>query len=293
VHKDIISIDLEDDSTLKHAKNIKSIVDLQTTVDLLKDWEPALAGGFPMSLLFAPRRTENKNKIQRGFYHDFDFYFKSSNDLEAAAEKLLSNNGIVVFDSPNAKTIKLNNKEHQLIKIYMEQPVNIIVHYDFVNCAVAYTPHNRHIYFHKDTLRWHLEKKLQILNPWMLTQLNSTEEDITNNIVIQLLRFAKYCARWNYILSKDSLFLLLEIYHKYPDIKIRDQIYIPIAVSTASENPRPTSSWTTYLSIGSPNQNIWEAMAHCIFNADGWSDTYDNIGIIKTQKQIQETEVNF
>lgn len=282
MHKDIISLSLDDDSILKHMPNIKAIVESKTTLAELKTWEPAVAGGFPMSLLFAPRETDTL-KISRGYYHDYDLYFKDENNLLQAKEKLIELGGDVAIDTQNATTIKVNKTEYQLIKIYMEEPIDIIAHYDFVNCACGLTLHNNKIHFHKESLRWHLRGELQILDPWMLTQLTGNQEDITNNIVIQLLRFAKYCARWNYRISEDSLGLLLKIYHQYPEIKIRDQIYVPISEPN-QEGPRPTSSWASYLSIGRPNQNVWEAMAVYITNAYGWNPDLDLIGIIKSRQ---------
>lgn len=243
-----------------------------------------------MALLFAPRNKQGW--IPSKYFHDFDMYFATEQKASEAQQHLLSlPDSAVVADTDNATTIKIKENqvetEVQLIKIFREHPLSIIGDFDFVNCACALTPATEEIHFHQETFRAHLSQELKILNPWMLQELDPDTDicEIRHKVITQLLRFKKYCLRWNYQLSKESLGVLMETYEKFPNLTIEVRSFVP-----AGQRPtNPVSGEYDYLSLGEIGTNVWSAMAGIIKKSRHWSNEMDPIGTIANATPMEDT----
>jgi len=230
-----------------------------------------------MSLLFAPRWTYDATKIRKGYYHDFDLYFRDEATQQKVYGRLIgAHGGSEVADTVNATTVRVGNKEFQLMKYWLEDPIDIIVNYDFMNCACALTLHDNKIHVHKECFKWHLKKELEILNPWMIMKLGEDTSDIHNRVITQLLRFKKYCKRWGYTLSKNSLELLIKTYQQFPDLEIKKKQYVPCAEIAESNEENPESFLPQYLDMGSIGDNVWSAMAETFTASPYWSHDMDS-----------------
>jgi hypothetical protein len=145
-------------------------------------------------------------------------------------------------------------------------PEQIINSFDFVNCAFALTAADEAIYLHKDFIAYHSAQELQILNPWMLDKIES------NNTLLltQLLRFEKYCKRWNYTLSKDSLEKLISIYNLNPHMHIK-----------AKQKYQVGSAAQTF--VTRQGSNVWHVLADTIKNSSYWRPEMDQHGVLTSK----------
>ena len=266
-----------DDGLIPHHENIIKVHGQNPLTTQLDTLNAIYAGGYAMALLFAPRVKNFSTRMEDGYYGDYDLYAKDPEDLErliAAAKAmfipehpLAASPHIVETDKAISFQIE-HEEEHQnvqIIKFHTGSPEEILARYDFVNCAVTYDPSNHMISMHKDTLVAHLNETLEILNPWMLNEIS---EETKRNVIIQLIRFKKYCYRWNYTIGERAFDLLMEIYTRYPEIRIEKDV----RYGTGSGEEIPI--------FGKRNQNVWEAMA-CLFKQySDWSDDLDTIGHI-------------
>jgi len=268
----------EGSKAIPHFQNIVDIhSNLPPILQSLSEYNPIYAGGYPMSLVFAPR-ISSQLKIQAGYYHDYDIYFPTQEDLTGATSRLdthLNTANGNRYETNNAITYKFNQPTStefpylaiQIIKRVVGRPKDILSSFDFKNCAIGFLPNSKELYLHKEAPKLHLDKKLDVLNPWMIYP---PEDTITDNAIIQLMRFKKYCLRWGYSLSKQSLNLLLRVYKKSPDIAIhQNQGY------TATGGP-----YSGIRFIGTINQNLWSAMAPLLTANEHWSDNFDYHGKI-------------
>lgn len=272
---------------LKHHDNIHSIYSSSSSVlHLIEQFNPMYAGGFPMALLFAPRTKDNKS-IVKNYYHDYDLYFQNHEDLQAATTLL--NQKIEeeqysgsVYETDNALTYKLNdngNEVHlQIVKIVKGTPQEILSTFDFKNCAIGYSPLSSTMHFHYQAPSLHIDRKLDILEPWMLEDIENVVEA---NAIVQLMRFKKYCLRWNYSLSKSSFDKLYSLYKIKPDIRIQaNQTYL------VSNGPYDRQTY-----IGLAEQNVWQAIAPIMKDCHCWDDSLDIHKLITPQNELTYDEV--
>ena len=275
----------EDQNVLPHFKNILEIHKTNTVIQSIEDCSPMFAGGYPMSLLFAPRCKSSILKIKKGFYSDYDVYFPSIELFEKASSRLeiIYNNENNrewsierIYVTDNAKTFIFNQKDPitdyklqlQLVRKITNPPTKILNTFDFINCAIGFVPGTQSFYLHKDIFKYHNVKELEILDPWML---NEVTEETLGNVVIQIARFKKYCERWDYTLGSKAFLKLSEVYIKYPELKI-DR---PIVVQTNFE----AYSGTSFLV--QPNTNVWLAIKPYMQMHPLWDEFEDPHGILK------------
>ena len=267
----------------KLANNINQIHSTIPGLELITDLNPIFAGGYSMALLFAPRKSSNINSIQQDYYSDFDVYFNSESDANQAIDILSQLTSKQIYNTDNAATImvdKLNNENNptafQIIKKVHGSAEKILESFDFINCAIAYTPRQECFYMHKHAPKFHRNRVLQILKPWMLEECLSTEaseanDAISQNIVIQLSRFKKYARRWEYSLSDESFHKLISVYEKFPNIVTRTNIpYV------TSGGPYDGASYLAYR-----NQNIWKSLSDLFICHKLWPSYEDINGVIR------------
>ncbi len=290
----ILSITPEN-NVLPHFDNILQIHKNNKTLSQLDQFNPIYAGGYPMSLLFAPRSKRDRYKIRKGFYSDYDIYFSNQEDLDKALEyakqqwmennstwrRHASENAVTYVIQANDPSFEgeANTIQIQLIKKVIDEPQDIISTFDFINCAIAFSPLKETLYFHKEIFKYHNLKELEILKPWMLDNLN---EDTKQNVIIQVARFKKYCLRWDYTLANKSCKKLLEVYEKYPNL-IADKAIAYTTTGGAYEGVR---------FIAVQNQNIWTAIAPIITINPLWYGYKDKAGIISKAIGLTEEQLS-
>ena len=106
------------DKAIRHFDNIVEVHDaLPKVVQDLNEHSPLYAGGYPMSLLFAPRKEDNDKQIASGYYQDYDVYFPDEQKLSEAIEKLDSYEQAdelnSKYETENAITYKINPRHGQ------------------------------------------------------------------------------------------------------------------------------------------------------------------------------------
>jgi len=265
------------------AKNITSIHDSIPGLNLITDLDPIFAGGYSMALLFAPREKNNIGKISSDYFSDFDVYFDTEAKANEAIARLKDKTSLDIYETENATTImvdQLGNQNtptpFQIVKKIHGRANDIISTFDFINCAVAFTPKQESFYMHNKAPKFHREKRLETLNPWMIRQCleqNVETEDLINqNIIIQLSRFQKYALRWEYSLSDKSFDTLISVYEKYPNIKTKTNIPY-----TTVGGPYSGCSYIAYR-----NQNIWAALARLFVCHEKWNSYQDKAGVISS-----------
>lgn len=278
----------EDRQVIPHFSNILEIYEKTPGIASLNQFNPIFLGGYPMSLLLAPRREDDITKIRRGYYNDYDIYFNSEEDFQKAFEFLDKEAASLKLKEPivtdNARTYISTEKDiHtnlpltlQLINKTKASPVEILETFDFINCAVGFTPHDKALYFHKDLFKVHNEKELEVLNPWMLDEVT---EETTDNVIVQIARFKKYCLRWGYTLGNHALLKLLEVYVRFPNLKTRKAFgYKSGAVG-----------YEGFEYIAKANQNIWQVLAPLIQIHPLFKEFKDPHGILS--KNTKNTRV--
>ena len=142
---------------IRHFDNIVDIhKGLPAVIQDLNGCHPLYAGGYPMSLLFAPRKTEQITKIAEGYYQDYDVYFPSEGNLLEAIDILDSYADVLPtnkkFETENAITYTINTSDTsiaenpaserqvsiQVIKRIVGSPEEILQSFDFKNLAYFY-----------------------------------------------------------------------------------------------------------------------------------------------------------
>lgn len=261
---------------IKHIDNIAEIHNNQSGIlNLLQEFDPMYAGGYPMALLFAPRTLGN-SQIKPGYYHDYDLYFPDNDSLGSATSLLNSKLETIpgsAYETENAITYNFEPLDQtpvqiQVVKIRHGSPSDILKTFDFKNCAIGYSPLSQTVHLHAHAPKLHVDRKLDILEPWMLEDIGNVVEA---NAIVQLMRFKKYCLRWNYSLSKHSFDKLYSLYKERPDIKIQaNQTYL------VHDGPYNRQTF-----IGLQNQNVWKAIAPIMMDNEYWSDSLDVHNLIK------------
>ena len=110
----------------------------------------------------------------------------------------------------------------------------------------------------------------------MLKNITSNNK---SNIIIQIARFKKYCKRWDYVLSKDSLNLLIDIYHKYPNIVAEKNV----TYTVVGDEHYPYNRMEQIVSI---NENVWKAIRDIILYTPDYNQSMDKIGILNKAEHI-------
>ncbi len=260
---------------IPHEDNIK---DIHSSIERLAQLDrlgAIYAGGYPMALMFAPRK-EHGDAIRDGFYHDHDIYFEDEYSANVAIALLDSQPERFdkVSDTPNAcsyKYIKLQRNEPnlaiQIIKKVYGTAEDIVKRFDFVNCAIAYEPSRNMMYWHEDAPDKHLESELEILDPWMLD-----EPENRDHMLIQLARFRKYTLRWDYTLSDAAFARLLGIYLQMPELQLTKGVAMMI--------DNGNHEYAEHIFIGAKDDNVWEAISDVFCSHRSWSDDLDPHGHI-------------
>ena len=171
-----------------------------------------------MALLLGTRVWDG-TRLDVKHFKDFDVYTKSPEHYKEIRHELIyRSNARTVYDTENATTYIVNGETVQLVKKKHGDPISILSTFDFANCAIGFRPNNNTIYANLDGIKAHCKQELEILDPWML---NFLTKETLHNVVVQLVRFKKYCERWNYTLSYRSLNRLLQVYNEYPNLEIK------------------------------------------------------------------------
>jgi hypothetical protein len=105
----------------------------------------------------------------------------------------------------------------------------------------------------------------------MIKEALEEKKEINDNIIIQLLRFKKYCYRWGYNLSDSSFDLLIQAYEAYPNIVLSSNQVI--RATGGSYSGQEYYAWR--------NQNIWKSVARLMKSHSKWRDYKDTIGQIE------------
>jgi hypothetical protein len=146
-----------------HSKNIKSIIERTTILDVLGNIDFYFGGGFAVALMYAPREKENNLKLSENFYSDIDLFFKSKTDFYKAKlipPQLRETNKVrKTCETENAATYDFFTFHEdtpfyemytiQLIKKYTGTSTQILSTFDILNSRILYS----HI---DDT--WHFDK---------------------------------------------------------------------------------------------------------------------------------------
>ena len=95
----------KDRGVFPHMGNILGIHSKNSALNLLEEYDPMFAGGYPMSLLLAPREASNHLKIKPGYFSDYDVYFRTAQNYKEANDKLLNDSNFeVMIETENAIT---------------------------------------------------------------------------------------------------------------------------------------------------------------------------------------------
>jgi hypothetical protein len=268
---------------IPHIDNILEIHNAHPILNLLKDYSPLIAGGYPMALLFAPRLKEDTSQITPGYFSDYDIYFETIQNFQDAKQHLTAKLASIdiyyqEFETPNAVSYMLSETSDpllgnrptqiQLIKKVTSPPKKTLATFDFINCAVGFSPKTGSFFIHKDCFKYHNLRELEILKPWMLDDTTI----ISNNIIIQIVRFKKYCARWEYTLGNKAFKKLVEVYEKHPVLFIEKDMRIQQVGGTYDQQ----------VFIATSDQNIWEIIAPLIRIHKYWKDYKDPHNILNT-----------
>ena len=241
------------------SNNILNIHKALEEHSLIEHLSPFYAGGYPMSLLFAPRIRHRPLEINSLYYSDYDVYFSSTEKAEEAIDILSKYVVMPPYITENATTLAIRSKSNstepkifQIVNKIIAAPKDILRTFDFINCAVGFSPKESTFQLHQDAPTLHRDRLLEILNPWMLHEAlaSNNEEEVKSNVIVQLIRFKKYSIRWNYMLSNDSFDLLIKAYEKYPRLYVSANT--PIRVTGGAY---AGCEWIAY-----KNQNVWDAM---------------------------------
>lgn len=265
----------ENDQLIPHRQNISRILDQNPFISFLRKevahLNPTICGGYAAALLLAPRTG---TKLSNGYYSDIDIYARHSlhiKPLRRILDRFVKtfSTSSSIYNTDRATTFHTFIRDEyvkvQLIEHICGEPVDILKTFDFVNCAIGFSPVDRTIYMHKDLVTHHCNKVLEILHPWMLYEASSQTQD---NVVVQLLRFKKYCLRWGYTLSSEAFALLVEIYNKFPNLVVKKHSNC-CGVGSGYEN---------YVALES--RNVWSIVAPLLKNHALWHDCMDPHGFI-------------
>lgn len=262
----------------KLSENIKATYASNPVLKEIEQLNPVFAGGYPMALLFAPR--DSSGKIG-SYYSDYDIYFENPDNCSAAIEIIKSNSeNYEQFSTENAETLitsSENSEEkttYQIVTKFNYSPEDVVDTFDFTNCAIAFTPLDQTFTCHLTTIKDHLEKNLNVHNPWMLNKLLKEElsdEQIVTYACVQIARFKKYMYRWDYTLSDKSWNFLIEVYNKFPNILSKKNIHLVI----------DTGPYNGFAYIAKENQNIWMAIKDCLSEHPSYNDFVDQHSILK------------
>lgn len=263
---------IPDDTLLPHRENILAIHKSNPFLRKLDRLDPIYAGGYVMALFAAPRWKGRPNRLSIGYYNDIDVYPRDQKHLIRLKDwlniALLMNPGNYVFRTEMASTYTFQTPQGQvqiqlITGLKAGKPEEIIGNFDFVNCAFAFTPRDEAIYFHRDFITYHNAKELQILKPWMLDE--ATPDNTL--LLTQLLRFNKYCKRWKYTLSRDALNKLVEIYRKWPHLRVK-------AGQKYQDGSGGQESTVT------KDQYVWKILADTMTSSPYWKPEMDQHGIL-------------
>jgi len=264
----------------KHIPHIENVVSIHKNyiqdnplLSIIDEYNPLYAGGYAKALVFAPR-TINNYSLNNSYFTDFDLYFNHIdviNILIKDLKKYLKTKlEYRICESDNAISLIPNETDRKIIQIvkgFTGSPEEILSSFDFKNCAIGYSPLNENIYFHDAIFKLYLNKKLDILNPWML------DGEISEAcFTIQLLRFKKYCERWNLTLSKRSFDKLYSLYCLYPNLILKSKTFY-----------RSQSSYSTTSFLNNNSDiNIWLFIKKYLIRNEFWNNELDIHGIITT-----------
>jgi hypothetical protein len=293
----------QNNKILPHKENILKIHNSHPVLNLLNDYNPIIAGGYPMALLFAPRKKENTDQIVPGYYSDYDIYFETKDAFESAQAHIEANYDPFDFrkyETTNASSYTLYNEpdpilgpdkstQIQLIRKLTAPPQDALKTFDFINCAVGYAPKTGSFFVHEKAFAYHYNKELEILNPWMLEGLDDTDAELLgkdniaslSNIIIQIARFKKYCIRWEYTLGTKAFQKLLSIYEKHPHLKMEKDMTLRVTGGLYDQ--------AEYVAL--QNQNVWEAIAPIIRSHELWRDYKDEHGHLNGKNELHNQEI--
>jgi hypothetical protein len=260
--------------------SIKSIYSSNNVLKEIEHLNPVYAGGFPMGLLFAPRERDGSIS---SYYSDYDIYFQDPDNCERAQDLIRSSaQNYEQFSTENAETIvtwdedRSVNNTYQIVTKFNYSPEDVVDTFDFTNCAIAFTPADGVFTSHTTTIKDHLNKTLNIHNPWMLQKLlddELTEQQVATYACVQISRFKKYCRRWDYTLSDTSWKKLIQVYEKFPNIVSYNNI--PMVIDFGA--------YSGFNFVVRRNQNVWEAMKELLSNNSMFPNYNDQHSILKQE----------
>ena len=160
----------------------------------------------------------------------------------------------------------------------MAKPEEILQTYDMYNAMVAFQPASLEVWYHQNAVECFRRQKIEIADQQLLVKLRGNDEEM----VLQILRFAKYAARWSSEAGPRLFMALLQEYYKNP--------YLCYTQKTA-ETQKESSETESAMPI-EVRENVWEFIAPLLTTSKWWANHLDPIGIIRKQKSLLLPQAN-
>lgn len=232
----------------KIADNIQNIYD-STFNSLISDFNELginywIGGGFPLSLLLAPRQPLNDGAspttyiIDKSYYGDIDFFFLTELDFWKARYCL--SKFPAAYENQNQATYYYNGNNIQLVKYNFGSPDTLMEDFDLINCSI-FIDKNMNIITHPEFYKTILKKEIK-MNKFRFNLIQDLEE-FKNYSYIIASRLAKYANRYEWSLEPNTRKYIQAVVNHMPDIKYSEAKVI-------------YSGSSSYVSH--KNKNIWE-----------------------------------
>lgn len=255
-------------NNFKHKDNIKSIIDRTSLTSIIpKSCNCYLGGGYAAALLFAPRRLNDIQMLSENYYSDIDIFFATIQDFNTLNDifQSLRSTQVVrkVTETENAITYMLytfdenggcNGVNHvQLIKKYRGTPKEILSTFDILNARILYSLKEDLWYADSNAFSSFASKKISLTEHTPLLE----QED---GIFFQLERLAKYISRYDLELNNETLYRLINLNKKYPDLSFEKNKEVIVR-----------GYYSRYSKMVSETFNVWTAFSSIFLENRHWS----------------------
>lgn len=255
-------------NNFKHKDNIKSIIDRTSLTSIIpENCHCYLGGGYAAALLFAPRRLNDTTALCENYYSDVDLFFSTSEDfaiLNNIFELLRSTQTVrKITETENAVTYMLytfdqnggcDGANHiQLIKKYTGAPKEILSTFDILNARILYSFKDDLWYADENAFSAFASKKISLTNHTPL--LNDKD-----GIFFQLERLAKYISRYDLELNNETLYRLINLNKKYPNLSFEQNKKVVVR-----------GYYSRYSKTVSETFNVWTAFNNMFLQNTHWT----------------------
>jgi hypothetical protein len=192
----LIIVSTEENKIIPYQNKINSILNklINNISPDFNKTNPIISGSYLLNLIV----TQNSD------FSDYDFYFESISDFNAASKILTANNLEVLFQNSNCISYKSNfdDKPIQLIKSKTGSPEDIILSHDFHNCSIAYQ--NNKLFFTKKFIQAWSANELDLSSFQEELCETNNHQQIFNSILSTVIRIDKYANRYDLTFSSDT-----------------------------------------------------------------------------------------